>query len=170
MLIGVVSDTHMPRMAKALPPTLDDAFRKADRILHAGDWTDLRVLDAFEKLAPVDGVAGNNDGAEIVRRFGWRKIIRVGGVSIGLVHGHGSGARTAAATEERVIRAFKDDDIDCIVFGHSHVPVLKEVNGVLVFNPGSPTDKRRQPRYSFGLLEITDGRIKARHLFYDKKG
>ena len=167
MLIGVVSDTHMPRMAKELPPALVDAFRKTDCILHAGDWTDLRVLGALEKLAPVEGVAGNNDGPEIAERFGLRKVIRIGGISIGLVHGHGGGARTG--TEERAIRAFEDEEVDCVVYGHSHVPALKEVNGVLVFNPGSPTDKRRQPKYSFGLLKIDDSRIEARHVFYDHK-
>lgn len=167
MRIGVVSDTHMPRMAKALPPPLVDAFRRADRILHAGDWTDLRVLGALEKLAPVEGVAGNNDGPEIVKRFGLRKVIRIGGVAIGLVHGHGAGSRVA--TEERAIREFRDQEVDCVVYGHTHVPVLKETNGLLVFNPGSPTDKRRQPKYSFGMLEIAGGKITAKHIFYDHK-
>lgn len=167
MLIGVVSDTHMPRMAKALPQPLISAFRKTELILHAGDWTDLRVLEALEKLAPVEGVAGNNDGPDIAGRFGLRKVIRIGGISIGMVHGHGG--RTRTATEEHAIRSFEDEDVDCIVYGHSHVPALKEVNGVLVFNPGSPTDKRRQPKYSFGLLKIDDGLIEARHVFYDHK-
>lgn len=167
MLIGVVSDTHMPRMAKSLPAPLVEAFRKADLILHAGDWTDLRVLEALEKLAPVEGVAGNNDGPDIVRRFGWRKIVRAGDAAIGLVHGHGAGGR--GDTEGRAIRAFEEDAVDCIVYGHSHVPALKEVNGVVVFNPGSPTDKRRLPRYSFGLLEVEAGTLKARHVFYEAK-
>lgn len=167
MLIGVVSDTHMPRMAKSLPAPLVQAFRKADLILHAGDWTDLRVWEELRQLAPVEGVAGNNDGPEIAKRFGLRKVIRIGGIAIGLVHGHGVGARTG--TEERAIRAFRDDAVDCIVYGHSHIPVLKEVDGVLIFNPGSPTDKRRQPQYSFGMLEIAEGRIQAKHIFYEHK-
>ncbi|GIO13877.1 phosphoesterase [Cohnella xylanilytica] len=167
MLIGVVSDTHMPRMAKSLPPPLVQAFGKVDRIVHAGDWTELGVLAELEKLAPVDGVAGNNDGPDIVKRFGLRKILKLGGKRIGLVHGHGEGARSS--TEARALRAFQQSEVDCIVYGHSHVPVLKEVNGVIVFNPGSPTAKRKQPQYSFGLIKIEGTRISARHVFYKEK-
>lgn len=169
MRLGIVSDTHMPRMAKALPASLADALRGVDLILHAGDWTDLRVLAELERLAPVEGVAGNNDGPEIVRRFGWRKTVRIGDKRIGIVHGHGVGGRDG--TEGRAWREFEGEDVDCIVFGHSHIPVLKEKNGILLFNPGSPTDKRRQPKYSFGLLELEEERIAARHVFYsDKNG
>jgi putative phosphoesterase len=167
VLLGIVSDTHMPRMARSLPAPLAEALRKVDHILHAGDWTDLRVLEALEKFAPVDGVAGNNDGPEIVKKFGLKKILKLGDKRIGLVHGHGNGTR--GATEARAIRSFQDDDVDCIVYGHSHVPALKEVNGIIVFNPGSPTDKRRQPQYSFGLIKISGSRIEAKHVFYSSK-
>jgi phosphoesterase, MJ0936 family len=165
--LGIVSDTHMPRMAKSLPDPLVHAFRKVDAILHAGDWTDLRILEQLERLAPVHGVAGNNDGSEIVKKFGLRKILRFGGAAIGLVHGHGEGGRTA--TEARALRAFQNESVNAIVYGHSHLPVLKRVNGVLVFNPGSPTDKRKLSRYSFGLMEIEDGQIQAKHVYYADK-
>ncbi|MBB6735185.1 metallophosphoesterase family protein [Cohnella zeiphila] len=167
MRIGVVSDTHMPRAAKSLPAALVQAFRRVDRILHAGDWTDLSVLAHLSRIAPVDGVAGNNDGADIVRRLGYRKTIEVGPVRIGLVHGHGDGGR--GATAERALKAFADDDVQAVVFGHSHIPMLEERDGVLLFNPGSPTDKRRQSRFSCGLLDIEDGRIRARHVFFEDK-
>ncbi|RUS46210.1 metallophosphoesterase family protein [Cohnella sp. AR92] len=167
MKLGIVSDTHMPRMAKELPEPLVHAFRKVDAILHAGDWTDLRILEQLEKLAPVYGVAGNNDGTDIVKKFGYRKILQLGGVSIGLVHGHGDGGRTA--TETRALRAFQNDPVDAIVYGHSHLPVLKRVNGLLVFNPGSPTDKRRLSQFSFGLMKIEEGRIQAKHVYYKDK-
>lgn len=167
MKIVVVSDTHMPRMAKRLPETLTKELRGADFILHAGDWTDPEVAQQLEKYAPVDGVTGNNDGHDIWRKFGWQKTLTFGEVKIGIVHGHGEGGRMG--TEERAIAAFKDEDVDCIVYGHSHIPVLREIGGVLVFNPGSPTDKRKQPLYSFGLLEIDGRQIHASHIFYKDK-
>jgi putative phosphoesterase len=157
----------MPRAAKALPAALLQAFRRVDRILHAGDWTDLSVLEQLSRIAPVEGVAGNNDGADVVRRFGYRRTIEAGQVRIGLVHGHGDGGRKATA--ERALAAFADEDVQLVVFGHSHIPLLEERDGVLLFNPGSPTDKRRQARYSCGLLEIDGERVRARHLFFEDK-
>ncbi|THF79580.1 metallophosphoesterase family protein [Cohnella fermenti] len=167
MKLGIVSDTHMFRMAKTLPGPLVRAFGSVDAILHAGDWTDLRVLELLEKLAPVHGVAGNNDGPDIVKKFGLRRMLKFGNATIGLVHGHGEGGRLA--TETRALRAFQNDKVDAVVYGHSHLPVLKRVNGLLVFNPGSPTDKRRLSQYSFGLMDIEDGRIQARHVYYTDK-
>jgi len=164
MKIAVVSDTHMPHMAKYLPRKLVEGLQDADYILHAGDWTTLDVYDELQLFAPVDGVAGNNDGMEIVRKFGYAKIVAFGSKRIGIVHGHGA----AGTTEERAYHAFKSEKVDCIIFGHSHVPVMKEIGGILMFNPGSPTDKRRQPQYSYGWLEISD-KLKARHIFYDDK-
>jgi putative phosphoesterase len=164
MLLGVISDTHMPRMAKQLPGNLLKDFQKVDHILHAGDWNSLEVYEELSRLAPTDGVAGNTDGPEIVHKFGYQKILEFHSFRIGLVHGHGMGS----STEANVLAAFRDEQVDCIVFGHSHIPLIKEVNGILLFNPGSPTDKRRQPQYSYGILEITD-RLSARHIFVDNE-
>ncbi|MCC3371711.1 metallophosphoesterase [Cohnella sp. REN36] len=167
MKLVVISDTHMPKMAKALPPRLVEALRTADGILHAGDWTDPAVADELSAFAPVEGVAGNNDGPAIARRFGHRKVVRYGGIAIGLVHGHGDGGR--GRTETRAVEAFRGTKVDVVVFGHSHIPLLKKVGGILLFNPGSPTDKRRQARYSFGVLALGPEGIRARHVFFDSK-
>ncbi|GLX70728.1 metallophosphoesterase family protein [Paenibacillus glycanilyticus] len=167
MKIIVVSDTHMPRMAKALPPRLLAELANADLIIHAGDWTSSSVYSELSKFAPVKGVAGNNDGEIIVKKLGYKKIVSAGGKRIGLVHGHLPYSGKKA--EQNAALAFTPNQVDVIVFGHSHVPYMKEHNGVLLFNPGSPTAKRKQPQYSFGVMHISDGELKARHIFYDNK-
>jgi putative phosphoesterase len=167
MRIVVVSDTHMPRMNKKLPVRLLNELKAADVILHCGDWTKMSVYEALAAYAPTFGVAGNNDGPEIVRKFGLRKILEFEGKRIGLVHGHGTGYRKD--TESMALEAFKDTKLDALIYGHSHIPVLKRSGEMMIFNPGSPTDKRRQPLYSFGIWDITDGTIAAKHVLYADK-
>ncbi|WP_342564736.1 metallophosphoesterase [Paenibacillus sp. FSL R7-0345] len=167
MKVGVVSDTHMPRSAKALPQALVEEFRHVDQILHLGDWVAMEIYDLLAELAPVEGIAGNNDGQEIISRFGEQKIVTLDGVRIGLIHGHAPYSRKG--TDGNALLAFEGQEVDCILFGHSHQPLMRRENGVLLFNPGSPTDKRREKQYSFGILDIEDGKISARHVFYDSK-
>lgn len=167
MKIGVVSDTHLSRTAKGLPKALVEEFRHVDQILHLGDWVALEIYDMLAELAPVEGIAGNNDGAEIIKRFGERKIITLEGVRIGMIHGHTPYSRKG--TDGNALLAFEGEQVDCILFGHSHQPLLRKENGILLFNPGSPTDKRREKQYSFGLLEIENGNLSARHVFYDSR-
>ncbi|BFH66462.1 phosphoesterase [Paenibacillus dendritiformis] len=167
MRIGIVSDTHMPHRGQKLPRALIKGLRGVDLILHAGDWTSASVIPMFESLAPVDSVAGNNDGADIVKRFGRRKIIEAGGIRIGLVHGDGAGRST---TKDVAFHTFRNQGVDIIVFGHSHIPHVEEREGILLFNPGSPTDKRSQPKYSYGLLDIEeDLSLRLRHVYYRSK-
>ena len=165
MILGVVSDTHLPKFGTRLPKKLVDGLRKAkvETILHAGDLTEALALDLFEEIAPVVAVAGNNDGKKLHKKLGERTILEVCGVRIGLVHGHAGKGRTTA---DRAFNAFAGDDVDAIVFGHSHIPIRFRREGVLLFNPGSPTDKRLNPFYSYGILRIEDGRIRASHRFY----
>lgn len=167
MRIGVVSDTHMPRHAKNLPPALVKAFRKVDLIIHLGDWTSLTVLEQLSALAPVEGVAGNNDPEEIIRRFGYSKVLKLGTTRIGLTHGFLPEGRGTA--KDKALKTFSGQPLDAILFGHSHQPLLQRVDGLLLFNPGSPTDKRRQPKYSYGILELTGNGITAKHYFMDSK-
>lgn len=162
MRIGVVSDTHMNGKTAYLPQALREGLQGVDQILHAGDWTSPAVAELLERIAPVDGVAGNNDGPDIIERFGWSKLVRAGDILIGIVHGDGYGK----TTEQRAYEAFAGEPVDVILFGHSHVPYLERRGGVLLFNPGSPTDKRRQPRYSYGILEIGAGKSMEAELFY----
>lgn len=167
MRIVVVSDTHMPRMAKKLPDRLLKELEKADAIVHAGDWTKPSVYEQLAAFGPVYGVAGNNDGAELQARFGLRKLLKFEQCRIGLVHGHGAAKR--ASTEAYALEAFKGTKLDALVYGHSHIPVRKTAGGMLVFNPGSPTDKRKQPLYSFGIFEIAGNALRAKHVFYEDK-
>ncbi|ANS76175.1 phosphodiesterase [Paenibacillus yonginensis] len=168
MIIGIVSDTHLRGGKVKLPDKLTEAFKEVDYILHLGDWTSLEVYDQLAALAPVDGIAGNNDGYEIIERFGEKKIVSFEGVRIGLVHGH-EPYSSRLATPQKARKAFEGDSVSCVLFGHSHQPYLQKEDGVLLFNPGSPTDKRREKQYSFGLLEIDQGQISARHVFYADK-
>ncbi|MCI3922386.1 metallophosphoesterase [Paenibacillus sp. TRM 82003] len=163
--IGVVSDTHMFSRGQKLPKALTDGLAGVDLILHAGDFTDPAVASLFEAIAPLEAVAGNNDGAAMIERYGFRKTIEVGGRRIGLVHGHDGPGRS---TEWKALHAFRDEAVDIVVFGHSHIPHYETIDGVLLFNPGSPTDKRWQPRFSYGIIELGD-RIEAAHRYYDDK-
>ncbi|HET7521973.1 MAG TPA: metallophosphoesterase [Bacillales bacterium] len=165
MKIGVVSDTHMPRYGKQLPDIVRQGLLGTDLILHAGDWQTLDVYEQFREIAPVEGVAGNVDGEEIVRTFGYKKLLELEGFRIGLVHGHRGRGNT---TPERARKAFSGDEVDIIVFGHSHIPFHEKVGGVPLFNPGSPTDKRRQPRFSYGILTLRR-KIMAEHVYYADK-
>ncbi|WNR45389.1 metallophosphoesterase family protein [Paenibacillus roseipurpureus] len=167
MRIVVVSDTHMPRMAKKLPIRLLQELELADLILHAGDWTSLDVYDELTRFAPVEGIAGNNDGEQIIRMFGFEKTIQIGQVKIGLLHGHTPHKKLTA--EQKAMMAYQPGETDAVVFGHSHIPLMKLHNGILLFNPGSPTDKRRMKQHSFGIMEIEGTDIKAEHVFYDSK-
>ncbi|KRE41799.1 metallophosphoesterase family protein [Paenibacillus sp. Soil522] len=167
MKIVVVSDTHMPRMNKKLPDRLLRELKTAKAIIHAGDWTNLSVYEALVAFAPIYGVAGNNDGADIIRKFGLRRQLELEGVRMGIVHGHGDGKRIN--TEARALEAFKNVHLNVLIYGHSHIPVLKRSAGLLVFNPGSPTDKRRQPMYSFGIFQLAGGTVSAKHIFYNDK-
>lgn len=160
MHVALVSDTHLPRFGRSLPRALIAGFEEAGvhRILHAGDWTDPLAVSLLEAIAPVDGVAGNNDGPALQERFGSRRIVALDGVRVGMTHGHlGPGA----TTPERARRAFDDEPgLGAIVFGHSHVPLVERlVTGTWLVNPGSPTDRRRQPTWSWALLTISDGSI-----------
>jgi putative phosphoesterase len=164
MRIGVVSDTHIFRAGKKLPQLLIEEFSKVDLILHLGDWVVMDVYDQLAQLAPVDGIAGNNDGYEIIERFGEKKLLTLEGKRVGLIHGHTPYSRKG--TDGNALLAFEGEKVDVILFGHSHQPLMRNENGILLFNPGSPTDKRREKRYSFGLLDITQTAINAQHIFF----
>ncbi len=165
--VGVVSDTHMPRFGRRLPAALRDglAAARVELILHLGDLTSLEVVALFEEIAPFDAVAGNNDGDEIRERFGRSKVRDVGGVRIGMVHGDGQ----RGTTLKRALQTFSADSVDALLFGHSHIPYCEPHGPTWLLNPGSPTDKRRQPSYSYGVLAISDGRVTPRLFFYDDR-
>jgi hypothetical protein len=165
--VGVISDTHLPRFGRALPRALVEGLRGADvsLILHLGDHTTLLAEELCGAIGPYDAVAGNNDGPELVARYGRRKLITVGGARIGMIHGDGERGTTLG----RSMAAFADDEVDVVLFGHSHIPYLQRHGARWVLNPGSPTDKRRQPRYSYAILEIAGGEVTPRLVYYDDR-
>ncbi|MBM6618177.1 metallophosphoesterase family protein [Bacillus suaedaesalsae] len=163
MKVVVLSDTHMPKKAKQLPRILIEHLMKSDYIFHLGDWQTVDLYNELKSYATIIGVAGNVDNNEIVELLGYHKIIEIKGYTFGLVHGHQGKGRT---TEERALNTFPNKNVDVILFGHSHIPVLKKVNNSILFNPGSPTDKRRQSHFSFGIIEINETII-LQHIFFD---
>ncbi|MGM0845337.1 MAG: metallophosphoesterase family protein [Bacillota bacterium] len=163
MKIVVVSDTHMPKKGEDLPLPLINELKQADLIIHGGDWNSLDVYEKLKEYGRVEGVFGNTDHQDIKSRFPRKQILKAGAFTVGVVHGDGKGK----TTEKRALDEFEEKP-DIIIFGHSHIPYLRFTQGTLLFNPGSATDKRKQPYYSFGVLEIED-EIKSYHVFYKEK-
>ena len=152
--MAVISDTHMPRGPRALPDRCVELLRGADAILHAGDFMRIEVLRDLQALGPpVHAVYGNVDDGLLRATLPERLVVPLGGARIGMVHN--AGARTGRL--ERLRRAFAD--ADAVVFGHSHMPEHDERDGFQIFNPGSPTERRRAPTKTMGLATIERGRI-----------
>jgi putative phosphoesterase len=155
--VAIVSDTHLPRGSRALPAACVERLRAADLILHAGDFMELAVLEALEALGPpLAAVHGNVDRPDVVARLPERRTVEAGGARIGMVHDAGP----AGGRLERLRVAFPG--CDAVVFGHSHIP-LHEVaadGAFAIFNPDSPTDRRRQPRHTMGEATVAaDGTL-----------
>ena len=156
--VGVLSDTHLQGFSQGgavIERLAARYFRDAEIILHAGDLVDSDVLLGLSDRT-VYRVRGNLDPPE--RGVPQRRIVELGGFRIGMVHGWGA----ADGLAEKVLREFRGERLDCLVFGHSHAPCCDRRDGILLFNPGSPTDRRRAPWHSVGILELgaaIEGRI-----------
>ncbi|MFI5426762.1 metallophosphoesterase family protein [Aeromicrobium sp. UC242_57] len=139
--VAVLSDTHAPRFWKAMPLAVAAQLTDVDLILHAGDVCQPQVLDELAAFAPVHVVAGNNDGPDVVA-WGAPEVLELDldGVTVAMIHDSGPKQGRARRMRQRFPHA------DLVVFGHSHIPWDTEQDGQRLFNPGSPTDKRRQPR------------------------
>ena len=154
MQIAIISDTHMPRGARALPQACIDRCAAADEILHAGDLSDVAVLDLLRAIGPpVHAIHGNVDSAAVRRLLPSRLVLRLDGVRIGMTHVPGPAAGRLA----RMRAGFPA--CDAVVFGHTHMPQHEEHDGFQIFNPGSPTERRRAPAHTMGLATIDAGRI-----------
>lgn len=156
MRVVVLADTHGPRRWKSCPPAVAARLRHAEVILHAGDVCVPAVLDELAEFAPVHVVAGNNDGDDVVA-WGAPETLEVelGGLRVAMIHDSGQ----ADGRPARMRRLFPRADL--VVFGHSHIPMDVTAAGVRIFNPGSPTDRRRQPHGTIGELDIDDGVLVA---------
>jgi uncharacterized protein len=151
----LLADTHVPRSARDLPAEVWAAVDRADTVLHAGDWVDVGLLDRLEERARLlVGVWGNNDGPALRARLPEVARAVLGGVRFAVVHETGP----AAGREARCAAAFPDTDV--LVFGHSHIPWdTTASSGLRLLNPGSPTDRRRQPHATYLTLTADGGRL-----------
>jgi len=160
--LAIISDTHLPRGARALPPACVEQLRAADLILHAGDFMELAVLEDLQALGPtVCAVRGNVDSAELQARLPLTRVVAAEGVKIAMVHDAGPSDRRL----ERLRRRFPD--ADAVVFGHSHIPLLERDAGFTIFNPGSPTERRRAPHHTMGLATVDHGAVTFRIIRLD---
>ncbi|MFD3328842.1 metallophosphoesterase family protein [Streptomyces sp. NPDC058701] len=154
MRLLLTSDTHLPTRASSLPDDLMAAVDDADTVIHAGDWIDEATLDLLESRSrQLIGVYGNNDGPGLRRRLPEVAYAELEGVRFGVVHETGA----AAGRERRCAERFPE--LDVLVFGHSHIPWDTTSGRLRLLNPGSPTDRRRQPFCSFMTLTVAHGRL-----------
>jgi len=152
VLLAVISDTHMPRGNRRLPV---EHLVGADAILHAGDLMERSVLEALQALGPpVHAVRGNVDDSWLQARLPLQRTLEFEGVRIGMLHDAGPATGRLA----RMRRRFPDED--AVIFGHSHIPLHETArDGFQIFNPGSPTERRRAPAHTMGIATAADGRI-----------
>jgi putative phosphoesterase len=158
--VAILSDTHSPRRWKRCPPAVAAVLDGVEVILHAGDVCLAATLEELAQFAPVHVVLGNNDHPDVAD---WgappRLDLELDGHTVGMVHD--SGAKKGRAARMR--RMFPDADL--VVFGHSHIPINETQDGVHLFNPGSPTDRRHQPQGTMGELVIDDGQLVSARIF-----
>ncbi len=155
MELAIISDTHMPRGGRALPRDCVQRLQTADLILHAGDVMEAEVLGDIQGLGPpVHAVRGNVDSVELQARLPLTRIVEAGWARIAIIHDAGP----ADGRLHRLKRRFPD--VQAVVFGHSHMPLLEQDgDGFAIFNPGSPTERRRAPHHTMGVATAQDGRI-----------
>ena len=166
MRVVLLSDTHAPRFWKRLPPAVAAQLEDADLVLHAGDVCVPSVLDELAAYAPVRAVLGNNDGGEVAAWGAPETLeLELEGVRVAMVHDAGAKQGRVARLHRRFPAA------DLVLFGHSHIPLDESATfggpdpdgrTVRIVNPGSPTDKRRQPHRTLALLDLADGRAAVR--------
>ncbi|WP_369264646.1 metallophosphoesterase [Streptomyces sp. R35] len=155
MRLLLMSDTHLPRRAKELPAQLMAELPLADVVIHAGDWVDTATIDLLEdRSRRVLGVYGNNDGPALRARLPEVARADLGGLRFGVVHETGA----AQGREQRCAARFPD--LDVLVFGHSHIPWdTTAPTGLRLLNPGSPTDRRRQPHCTYMTATVAEGEL-----------
>jgi uncharacterized protein len=153
MQIAIISDTHMPRGDRRLPEACVERLRAADLIVHAGDLMRLPVLEQLNGLGRVVAVHGNVDDAAVRAVLPAAAVVDCAGARLGVIHDAGPAKGRLARLRARF------PDADAAIFGHSHIPVLEHVAGFQIFNPGSPTERRRSPRHTMGMATVTAGRV-----------
>jgi putative phosphoesterase len=154
MLIAIVSDTHMPRGDRELPPACVERMAGADLVLHVGDVMTASTLAEFELIGPpVLAVQGNVDDDDLRAELPIQRIVEAEGVRIGMVHDSGSRIGRLKRMRERF------PDAHAVLFGHSHMPLHEVQDGFQIFNPGSPTERRRAPERTMGIATVDGGKL-----------
>jgi len=154
MRLAIISDTHLPRGARAIPDACLERCREADAILHGGDLIGMEVLELLRSLGPpVHAISGNVDGAAVCNLLPKRLEVQFESVRIGMIHIPGPATGRLDALRKKFPRC------DAVVFGHTHMPEHAERDGFQIFNPGSPTERRRAPAHTMGVATIDGGRI-----------
>jgi putative phosphoesterase len=162
MSIAIISDTHMPKGKRRLPPRCLELIAAADAVVHAGDVSTLSVLCAIEALGPpLHAVHGNVDEPALQKLLPAERSLELGGRTVVVIHDAGPSPGRLA----RLRRNYPD--ADAIVFGHSHLPLHEQEGGFQIFNPGSPTERRRAPRRSMGQLHLDCGRLRFEHVWLE---
>ncbi len=162
--ILIISDTHMPKKGTIFPEPIRDILRnEIDYIFHAGDWTAQSVYEELKTYAPIYGVKGNVDKEDWSKTLPEKVLVDMEDIKIAMVHGHLGKGRS---TPERAYRECEGDQADLIIFGHSHIPFHERKGNTILFNPGSPTDKRRQKRFSYGIAMIDQSSIILNHHYF----
>jgi putative phosphoesterase len=160
--VAVISDTHIPKAAPGLDRDFLESLRGVDLIIHAGDLVEMSILDELRSLAPVAAVAGNMDYSEVSAVLPEKMVLEVEGKLVGIIHGWGP----PMGIERRVLSRFSG--VDAVVFGHTHKPLVEWRKGVLLLNPGTPTDSRFSKRLSYAMLTVEDGELKPEIIWLDK--
>lgn len=159
-MIAVIADTHMPKGKRRLPEACVERVRAADALIHAGDFSAASVLAELRQLCPaVYAVHGNVDDAELRHELPEALEMEIGGRTVAVLHDAGPAKGRLARLRARFPTA------DAVVFGHSHLPLHETDGGFQIFNPGSPTERRRAPRPSIGLLHPTPSGLRFEHLW-----
>lgn len=160
MRVALLSDTHSPRYWKRCPPRVADALDGVDAILHAGDVCRAETLDELSRFAPVHAVLGNNDGPDVAQWGAPETVeLELDGLAVAMIHDSG----TRVGRPARLRRMFPSADL--VIFGHSHIPWDETHDGQRSINPGSPTDRRRQPHGTMGELVIEAGQLLSARIF-----
>ena len=155
MRLGIVSDTHLPRGSRTLPADCLEQLAAADAILHAGDLIELSVLEQLQAIGPpVHAIRGNVDSAQLQARLPLTRTVEAGGARIAMIHDAGPAEGRLARMRRRFPQA------DGVIFGHSHIPLHEEAGGFQIFNPGSPTERRRAPHHTMGIATVDGGQVR----------
>jgi putative phosphoesterase len=157
--VAVIADTHLPRGRRRLPEACRLAIVAADLVIHAGDFSTAAAYEEISAIGPeLIAVHGNVDDAELRARLPERTVVETGAARLGVIHDAGPRRRRLA----RLRSIFPD--CEAVIFGHSHLPLHESEQGFQIFNPGSPTERRRAPARSMGICELENGAIRFRHL------